>query len=221
MTTQRRRAALDDDDSDLYDPAYFPRKVVRDGGRVSVPIYLTDGRRPEKTARRSEAVFDARDHQPHSADLSDVAAWAAYDEARSACLRDAYRMPSATSMALEDARQTAEDAYQARRAELQDAWRGHGSELLPAAKDGESPRDAYIRGLQWKNGRDQPNEDDPDAAAEATLRQGEAWKMPGATPGGAYGDARPRQTSDAAAIADRDRAYDEMVAHISNAWRRP
>jgi hypothetical protein len=157
VTTQQRRRFDDDDDSDLYDPKYFPRKVVRDGGPVRVPMHLTDGR-PDWMPPIRPALFDARSHQPHCADLSDAS--------------------------LQDGLRRAEDAYEARNRWLQDAWRG--SKPPPGPRPGETARDAYVRRLQnaWKDGRDQPNEHDPDAAAEATLRQGEAWKTPGgAIPG--------------------------------------
>jgi hypothetical protein len=45
--TQKR---VDDDeafDADLYDPAYFPRKVIRDGKGLRVRLSLTDGVPPD------------------------------------------------------------------------------------------------------------------------------------------------------------------------------
>jgi hypothetical protein len=43
MTTWARGHRLDDDDEDgPYDPKYPGRKVVADGGRVRVPLYLSD-----------------------------------------------------------------------------------------------------------------------------------------------------------------------------------
>ena len=70
--TQRRFANLDDDD-DLYDPAYPGLKVVRDGGRIRVPIQLTDGMPPEWMRPPRRPVFDASAHRPRFAvvDASD------------------------------------------------------------------------------------------------------------------------------------------------------
>jgi hypothetical protein len=97
--TQQRRAALDDDDDGPYDKRYPGRKVVADGGRVRVPMHLTDGR-PDWMP----ALFDASNHRPHQvrvlgdAEMRDArAASEASYQARNAYLRDAYRtMPSAT-----------------------------------------------------------------------------------------------------------------------------
>jgi hypothetical protein len=59
-----------DDDDDLYDPAYPGLKVVHDGGRIRVPIQLTDGMPDWMLPRR--ALFDARHHRPRFADLTDA-----------------------------------------------------------------------------------------------------------------------------------------------------
>jgi hypothetical protein len=67
---QRRAANFDDDDDGLFDPAYPGLKVVRDGGRVRVPLALTDGM-PDITPPR-RAVFDARNHRPRFAVLGDA-----------------------------------------------------------------------------------------------------------------------------------------------------
>ena len=96
---------IDDEtfDADIYDPAYFPRKVVRDGKGLRVPVMLTDGmphwmppRRPLFEAAPSRD--NARHHQPRYAvvDASDPhvrAAEAAY-EARNKWLQDAWRTPT-------------------------------------------------------------------------------------------------------------------------------
>jgi hypothetical protein len=191
MTTQRRRR-FDDDafDSDLYDPSYYPKRVLRDGKGIRVPVFLTDGM---PTIR--QAAFDARNHQPHSAGLSDVAAYAAFADARNGHLQDAWRaMGGGTG--------------------------GAAKTTAPPADDpGESPRDAYIRRISsWPPGSvSDPDGDDDAAAIEA---QRARWAAPGATPGPGYGDARPRKTNDAVAVADRDAAYAEYVARISDGWRR-
>lgn len=107
--------------------------------------------------------------------------------------------------------------------ELQDAWRGPSNRPPPALKDGQSPRDAYIRRLQtaYKTPPGQADPDEGDADDIEALRQ--HWLSPGATPGpsAGYRDARPvvsRETKDA--VADRDQAYGEYLDRISNAWRR-
>ena len=72
VTTQRR---VDDDeafDADLYDPAYFPRKVVRDGKGLRVRLSLTDGAPPDWMRLPRHPVFDARHHQPRFANLTDA-----------------------------------------------------------------------------------------------------------------------------------------------------
>jgi len=44
VAAMKRRFAADDVfDEEVYDPAYFPRKVVRDGKGLRVPVQLTDG----------------------------------------------------------------------------------------------------------------------------------------------------------------------------------
>jgi hypothetical protein len=79
LTTQRRHAALDDDDSDLYDPKYFPRKVVRDGAGVRVRLALTDGMPDGMQVQAAERAAEQA--------YNDHKAW----------LRDAWRtMPSGT-----------------------------------------------------------------------------------------------------------------------------
>lgn len=201
-TTQRRRALDDDDvfDSDLYDPKYFPRQVVRDGKGIRTPLFLSDGR-PDWMPPTRPALFDyARDayrnyyYQPHffvghSADP--LAAARSYLDA-------AYRtMPS-----------------------------GAAKTTAPAADepDGDddtmTPRDRYIKRLQTAyRTPGSPDDSDSDNPVEAQRMR---WLSPGASPGPGpgYGDARPRPTTDAAAGDDRDQAYAEYVARISDGWRR-
>ena len=109
--------------------------------------------------------------------------------------------------------------------ELQDAWRGRSNPPPPAPKDGESPRDAYIRrlGKAWKtptrgSGSDPDDDDDPNPVEAQRQR----WLKPGATPGNDAAHARPRFASTATkdAAADRDQAYGEYLDRISNGWRR-
>jgi hypothetical protein len=179
--TQRRRAALDDDSSDLYDPRYPGKKVIADQGRVSVPLYLTDSHPNWTPPTRSAALFDyARDayrnyyYQPHF-----------------------FVGDSADPLAAERAYL---DAY------LDD------DETM-------TPRDRYIKRLQ--NAYRTPPGRDPDDDADAVERQRKTWtgESPVAAKPG-FGDARPRQTNDAA-VADRDQAHRDYLDRITNAWRLP
>jgi hypothetical protein len=153
-----------DDDDDLfdadgngpYDKRYPGQRVVADGGKVRVPIQLTDGMPPDWMRPPRRALFDASRHRPHQLALADEAL-----------------------------RRQARDAYYARNAFLRDAWRGPGNPPLPPLRDGQSPRDQYIARLTnaWRTppGQDasDPDDDDPNAI-EAQRRR---WLSPGATPG--------------------------------------
>ena len=80
----RRFANLDDEDVlDDFDPAYFPKRVYKDGRGPRVRLMLTDSAPP-----------DASMHRPHQIGLVDNAerriADAAYEE-RNDFLRDAWR----------------------------------------------------------------------------------------------------------------------------------
>jgi hypothetical protein len=151
-------------------------------------------------------VFDARNHQPHFADVTDAS--------------------------LRDARLAAHDAREAMIARLSDAWKvqpgGAGGEPLttaPGAEPGgddddvESARDRYIAGLQnaYKTPMGQAAPDDGDNDIEALRQQ---WLSPGATPGpgAGYRDARPA-VSQETATKDAADAYAEYVDRISGAWR--
>jgi hypothetical protein len=147
-----------DDDDDLYDPVWLKRgkKVVRDGGVVRVPVYLTDAAPPRFPGFPAVPAFDASyrlsdaqamTHRPHQARIVDG-----------------------------PARLAANDAYEAYVAQLGDAWRGPNNQLAPEASDAESARAEYITRLQnaWRA---------PATGAAAINRIGEDWKKPGATPG--------------------------------------
>jgi len=189
----RRAANFDDDDDGLFDPAYPGLKVVRDGGRVRVPLALTDGM-PDITPPR-RAVFDARNHRPRFAVLGDAE--------------------------LQDARRRAAEARQEDIARICNAWRGPGAELAPPPMPGETARDAYVRRLQnaWKEPIGRGNNP---GAAEDIERKREQWLSPGARPGvgdARPAVSRETATSLADARAARDAAYDEMVKRNANAWR--
>ena len=80
--------------------------------------------------------------------------------------------------------------------------------LLPALKDGQSPRDQYIERVtnayRTPTGRNDPADD-----VEALQKR---WASPGATPGPGR-----RPTQDAA--NDPDRAYGEYCARLQGAWK--
>lgn len=169
----------DDDGNGPYDKRYPGQRVIADGGKVRVPVYLTDGRPPRR------ALFDANPNRLHYAvvDASDPHVRAA------------------------------EAAYHERNKWLQDAWRGKGNPP-PPLKDGESPRDAYIRRLSnaWKPqpdlpARDPDDDDDPKAAATAVEAQRRRWNA--------------EIPAKDAALADRDVAYGEYLDYVQNAWKRP
>jgi hypothetical protein len=182
MAVSYARRRLDDDDvfdAELYDPAYYPRKVFRDGKGPTVRLALTDSAPPRR------ALFDANAHRPHYAvvDASDPHVRAA------------------------------EAAYHEHNKWLQDAWRGKGNPP-PPLKDGESPRDAYIRRLSnaWTPqpdlpARDPDDDDDPKAAATAVEAQRRRWNA--------------EIPAKDAALADRDAAYGEYLDYVQNAWKRP
>ena len=95
MTVLARRR-IDDDDEDIndFDPAYFPRKVYKDGKGPRVRLMLTDAAPPAPRA----ALYDANHHRPRAAvvDAADPhvrdAERAYYD--RSKWLQDAWKTPS-------------------------------------------------------------------------------------------------------------------------------
>jgi hypothetical protein len=156
MTAQRRFARVGDDDDGPYDKNFPGKKVIADGGKVSVRLALTDAR-PDWMQLPRRAVFDARSHQPRFAvvDASD-----------------------AHVMAAAEARQ----AYIAR---LSDAWKTPSvAPTSGAPSAGESARDAYVRRISsaWKTppgSVSAPDDDDPNPV-EAPRRR---WLSPGATPG--------------------------------------
>ena len=103
-----RRSRLDDEDVlDDFDPAYFPRRVYKDGRGPRVRLMLTDSAPP-----------DASMHRPHqivatdSVELRDAerAARAAYDE-RSFRLENSWRGPATPMLPPLRDGQSARDAY--------------------------------------------------------------------------------------------------------------
>jgi hypothetical protein len=128
MTVLARSRRVDDEDEDIndFDPAYFPRKVYKDGRGPRVRLMLTDGAPPP---RSRAALYDASHHRPHFADLTDAS--------------------------LQDGLRKAAEARDAWVRGLQDAWRTPSGQMQPPPNndddddDGDlSPRDRYIQNLQ-------------------------------------------------------------------------
>ena len=193
MVAVMRRSTRNLDDDDLYDDEgngpydkrYPGQRVIADKGRVRVPILLTDGM-PDWMPPKRRQLYDASAHRPH---------YAVVDQA-DPYVRDAER------------------AYYERSVQLENAWRGPGNPPPPPLRDGESPRDAYIRQISnaWKALPDLParapdDDDDPKAAATALEAQRPRWNA-------------ESPTKDAA-LADRDIAYDEYIHRLTTAWKRP
>jgi hypothetical protein len=199
-----RSAGVDDEDLSDFDPACFPKRVYRDGKGPRVPMMLTDGQPPEWMRTLRRPVLDARNHQPHFADVTDAR--------------------------LRDARLAAHDAREAMIGRLQDAWKvqpvatgGAAHTTAPGAAEPDpdddtmSPRDQYIAGLQ--NAYKTPMGQAPAASADNIERARQQWISPGAKPGGGFGDARvSRETKDAA--ADREQAYAGYLDRLTNGWRK-
>ena len=183
--TMRRSRVDDDDDLSLYDPEWLARgKKVVRDGGVVRTSIMLMDGVPNPRPM----LFDASRHRPH------------YVVSDSAEVRDAER--------------AAARAYEAHNKWLQDAWRGKCNPPPPPLKDGESPRDAYIRRLSnaWTPqpdlpARDPDDDDDPEAAATAVEAQRRRWNA--------------ESPAKDAAIADRDVAYGEYLDYVQNAWKRP
>jgi hypothetical protein len=157
----RRVADLDDQDLDDFDPAYFPKRVYKDGRGPRVALMLTDAAPPRSRA----ALYDASHHRPHYAEVSDVAAEgravAAY-EAHNKWLQDAWRGPANQPPEPEPG-ESERDAYIRR---LGNAWKPLPD--LPA--------------------RDPDDDDDPRAAATAVEAQRRRWNAESPTKDAALAD---------------------------------
>jgi hypothetical protein len=179
------------------------------------------------------AVFDARDHRPHEARLSDAAMMArgraddAY-ERRSNLMADAWTWNRPNMLApvvLGDARA----AYIKR---ISSAWKkptplshlrrdqGEDEDDDPDAEtDPEAARQAYLERV-W-SAQNAISGGSPEAAAqvEATQRR-MSMSQPNATAASVAAERRRFRPRDAAAIADKETAYVEYCRRIENEWRR-
>jgi hypothetical protein len=175
----RRFARVDDEDVlDDFDPAYFPKRVYKDGRGPRVRLMLTDAAPP--------ALNDA--HRPHQVRVVDSAE-----------------------------RRLADEAYDAGSRQLENAWRGPSSPPPLVVRDGESTRDAWVRGLSeaWKA---PPGRNDPAEASASSASDIEALQRRWASAGATAGPGR-RPTQDAGPRPDVDQAYEEYCARLQAAWK--
>ena len=221
MTVLTRSRRVDDDDEDIndFDPAYFPRKVYKDGRGPRVKLMLTDSMPPDYRAAisRRPALTDARHYYPPRTYVGD-------------------------SAALRDAERKATEARDAWIRGLQDAWKTPtGAMQTPpdnSDPDGDeddddlSPRDAYIQRLQGAyrtpigNGYGNGNGNGADAIEAQrrrwTREDGGGGRAPSSV---TFGQHAPSAfpSRDAASLRDAraaaDQAHAEYVARISNAWK--
>jgi hypothetical protein len=213
MAPMMRR--LDDEDVlDDFDPAFFPKRVYKDGRGPRVRLELTDSAPPY---RSRPALYDANADRPHYADLSDAR--------------------------LQDGLRKAAEARDAWIGGLQDAWRGPGNAPRPDGNgngdDGDDDpealaaraRDEYIARISnayktsgpyaWaapppalmasmaspRNPNNGGPDDDPKAAATAVEAQRRRWNA--------------ESPVKDAALADRDASYNEYIRRLTTAWKRP
>jgi hypothetical protein len=229
-----RRSHLDDDDDDdltLYDPRWLARgkKVVRDGGRVVTPLFLTDSRRQpvfdvvvnkpgyliDRLAQRRAGVGEAAVRQ--RARVAD-----AYEDM---CVRlgDAWSFDKALAP-----RASGADARAAWIKRTGDAWRrtwrDQGDDGDEADVEGDytaSPggASAYAQGVWSAQNAIRPGS--PDAAAQVEAMQRRmSMSQPTATAARVAAERRRYRPRDAVAIADRETAYAEYCHRIENSWRR-
>jgi hypothetical protein len=232
----RRRWLDDDDDLSAFDPKFLAKgkRVYRDGFGPKVHLMLTDS---APYARRP--VFDARNHMPHEARLSDAA------RQRARC----------------------DDAYEAMCNRNEGAWTWNKPHVRAPVAVGDSPRDAWIRRSEdaWRtptprfdldttrsagNTTLSPTPDDdedngsdiatdpyarnywssvkairsgsPDNAARVEAAQRRmSMSEPNATPASVTAENRRYRPRDAAtAQAIRDAAYADYVSRLGVAWRQ-
>jgi hypothetical protein len=209
LAPMMRRAMrnLDDEDINDFDPAFFPKRVYRDGRGPKVSLMLTDSMPPDYRAAisRRRPVFDARNHQPHFAVVRDDAA-----------------------------HRRAVDAYEDRNKWLQDAWKSPSGQMQQAPDNGSngddeddddlSPRDAYIQRLQGAYRTPIGNGNGADAIEAQrrrwTREDGGGGRAPMSVTFGQHAPAKFPAKDAAAGRALADAAYREYCDRISNGWRK-
>jgi hypothetical protein len=243
-----RRFDDDDDDLSLYDPRWLKRgkKVVRDGGRVTVGLMLTDA-----ASRRFTPVMDARARE-HERVL---------DSYRLSDRQAAAHRPHEATLSLSDAdiraaRSRSEHAREQWIRRMQDQW----SEPIGGLP--RKPPNGNGNGDDGDGNRDDDNDSDPRSASERARdawieRQSNAWRDPvgrgayaGPNPAHAYSGpsdyargvwsaqnairpgspyaaeqveaARRKTTRESPTDGgdDRARAYAEYCTRISTDWKR-
>jgi hypothetical protein len=182
-----RRFDGNDDDPDLYDPAYPGQRVIADGKGIRVPVQLTDAAAwmPLPPTRRF-TIMDARVREHNrlldSYRMSDSEAAAHRPHEATATLSDS---------AIHNARSKSEHARELWKLRLKDAWKSAA---------GPSPIDTYGEGDDRDEAFD-PDDDLPDGVSASELerarwidRMSRQWQDPmprgtyaGPNPSGGYG----------------------------------
>jgi hypothetical protein len=235
MGAVRHIVTVDEDDEEfndlVFDRAYCPRKVYKNGCGVSVGLHMSDAapvrRLPEyrPPVRPDYGLTDAEAsrHRPHqlmcdSAEVTDArrAAIAARDAyVRQTC--DAWRHPIGDAKGDDDdgdgngddtdpkaAAKAARDAYIARTV---NAWR----EPINAASPYVGRLREAVRGIEAGS---------PDASAQIEAAQRRmSLSQPNATAASVKAQRERNASTDAAALADKEAAYAEYVARTLNAHR--
>ena len=176
----QRRFAGVDDDDD--DSLYDPEWLAR-GKKI-----VRDGGVVRTSIMLMDGVpnprlmlNDASMHRPHQVGVVDSAEW-----------------------------RLADAAYEERNVQLENAWRGPATPLLPALKYGQSARDQYVERLQSAY-RTPTGGNGPADEVEALQRR---WASPGSTPGPGR---RPAQDTGPRSVPDE--AYEEYCARLQGAWK--
>jgi hypothetical protein len=219
------------------------RMMVPDGGRVSVPLFLTD------SAPYRRPVFDGALHRPGP-------------------VIDALQGRARVTDAAAGRRARCDDEYERRSNLMADAWTWNKLGVLAPVAVGDAPRDAWIRRISTdyqrgaprydldptrsaNNTTPLPNDDDDDDdgdgdsyatdpyarsvwSAQTAIRSGSpdnadrveamqrrmSMSQLNATAESVAGERRRYRPRDAAAIADKETAYAEYCRRIENDWQR-
>jgi hypothetical protein len=237
LMRRRRFDFEDEDDLSVFEPKYLAqgKRVYKDGFGPTVKLYMTDsapyGRRP---------VFDAGSHMPHEARLTDavVRQRARVEDAyerRSNLMADAWtwnkpgvRAPVAVGDYPRDAwlRRVSTDWQKgAPRFDL-DTTRSAGNTTLSPRPDDDDEDDGfdiatdpYARNY-WSS-VEAIRSGNPDNAARVEAAQRRmSLSQPGATAASVAAERRRFRPDDAAALADKEAAYEAYCRRIENDFRR-